>query len=58
MANIQHRATFAALFRMWGFPEEEANLIGIYLSNIDNGTQDQLIETITTALEKNKILNN
>ena len=56
MANAQHCATFAALFRMWGFPEEEANLIGTYLSCVDNGTQDQLIQTITTALEKKQSL--
>lgn len=52
MANSQHRATFASLLRIWGFPQEEADLTGLYLSQVDNGTQDMLIEIITRALEK------
>ncbi len=56
MANMQHRATFTALFKIWGFPEEAAQEIGRQLSCIDNGVQDNLIEIITTALEKKQIL--
>ncbi len=53
---MQHRATFTALFKIWGFPEEAAQEIGRQLSCIDNGVQDNLIEIITTALEKKQIL--
>jgi hypothetical protein len=53
--NSQHHKTFGALLQIWGFPEEEAQMIGYQLAQVDNGIQDDLIRLITVALQKRKV---
>lgn len=54
--NSQHHITFGALLQLWGFPEEEAQMIGYQLAQVDNGIQDDLIRLITLAYKKEKSL--